>query len=359
MDKKTPLYDKHVEWKGKIVPFGGFLMPVQYAGGIIAEHMAVREKAGLFDVSHMGEVIFEGPTALATLNHLLTNDYTNLAIGRVRYGVMCREDGGCLDDLIVYRMGEEKYLIVVNASNHDKDAAHMEQHLLPETKFTDISEETGLLALQGPASKEIAAKLVESGELPTQYYSFKEHVVMCGIECIVSRTGYTGEYGYEIFCPADKAAVLWDAILEAGKDEGILPCGLGARDTLRLEAAMPLYGHEMDETVNPLETGLDFGVKMGKDDFIGKSGIEAKPISRERIGLKVAGRGIVREHCDVYKDGAPIGHTTSGTFCPYLKGAYAMALVSKGAAVVGDTVEAEVRGKKVACEVVALPFYKR
>ena len=359
MDKKTPLYDKHVEWKGKIVPFGGFLMPVQYAGGIIAEHMAVREKAGLFDVSHMGEVIFEGPTALATLNHLLTNDYTNLAIGRVRYGVMCREDGGCLDDLIVYRMGEEKYLIVVNASNHDKDVAHMEQHLLPETKFTDISEETGLLALQGPASKEIAAKLVESGELPTQYYSFKEHVVMCGIECIVSRTGYTGEYGYEIFCPADKAAVLWDAILEAGKDEGILPCGLGARDTLRLEAAMPLYGHEMDETVNPLETGLDFGVKMGKEDFIGKSGIEAKPISRERIGLKVAGRGIVREHCDVYKDGAQIGHTTSGTFCPYLKGAYAMALVSKGAAAVGDTVEAEVRGKKVACEVVALPFYKR
>lgn len=359
MDKKTPLYENHVAWKGKMVPFGGYVMPVQYAAGIIAEHMAVRTKAGLFDVSHMGEVIFEGPTALASLNHILTNDYTSLAIGRVRYGVMCQEDGGALDDLIVYRMGEEKYLVVVNAANHDKDVAHMVPNLLEGTKFTDISEETGLLALQGPASKEIISKLVESGELPEKYYSFTEHVVLSGIECIVSRTGYTGEFGYEIFCPADKASVLWEAILAAGADEGILPCGLGARDTLRLEAAMPLYGHEMNETVNPLETGLDFGVKMGKEEFIGKAGIEAKPIARERIGLKVTGRGIVREHEDVYFNGELLGHTTSGTFCPFLKGAYAMALVTKGLVKVGDTVEADVRGRKVACEVVPLPFYKR
>lgn len=359
MDKKTPLYENHVAWKGKMVPFGGYVMPVQYAAGIIAEHMAVRTKAGLFDVSHMGEVIFEGPTALASLNHLLTNDYTSLAVGRVRYGVMCQEDGGALDDLIVYRMGEEKYLVVVNAANHDKDVAHMVPNLLEGTKFTDISEETGLLALQGPASKEIISKLVESGELPEKYYSFTEHVVLSGIECIVSRTGYTGEFGYEIFCPADKASVLWEAILAAGADEGILPCGLGARDTLRLEAAMPLYGHEMNETVNPLETGLDFGVKMGKEEFIGKAGIEAKPIARERIGLKVTGRGIVREHEDVYFNGELLGHTTSGTFCPFLKGAYAMALVTKGLVKVGDTVEADVRGRKVACEVVPLPFYKR
>lgn len=359
MDKKTPLYENHVAWKGKMVPFGGYVMPVQYAAGIIAEHMAVRTKAGLFDVSHMGEVIFEGPTALASLNHLLTNDYTSLAVGRVRYGVMCQEDGGALDDLIVYRMGEEKYLVVVNAANHDKDVAHMVPNLLEGTKFTDISEETGLLALQGPASKEIISKLVESGELPEKYYSFTEHVVLSGIECIVSRTGYTGEFGYELFCPADKASVLWEAILAAGADEGILPCGLGARDTLRLEAAMPLYGHEMNETVNPLETGLDFGVKMGKEEFIGKAGIEAKPIARERIGLKVTGRGIVREHEDVYFNGELLGHTTSGTFCPFLKGAYAMALVTKGLVKVGDTVEADVRGRKVACEVVPLPFYKR
>lgn len=359
MDKKTPLYEKHVALKGKMVPFGGYIMPVQYDKGIIAEHMAVRTKAGLFDVSHMGEVIFEGPGALATLNHLLTNDYTSLAVGRVRYGVMCREDGGCLDDLIVYRLGEEKYLVVVNAANHDKDVAHMKPNLLPETTFTDISDETGLLALQGPLSKEIISKILEGGELPEKYYSASQHVQLAGVDCLVSRTGYTGEFGYEIFCPAEKAPGLWDAILAAGADEGILPCGLGARDTLRLEAAMPLYGHEMNETVNPLETGLDFGVKMNKPDFIGKAGIEAHPIARERIGLKVTGRGIVREGEDLYLGEEKIGHTTSGTFCPYLKGAYAMALVTKGKVAVGDTVEADVRGRRIAAEVVPLPFYKR
>lgn len=359
MDKKTPLYDKHVALKGKMVPFGGYIMPVQYDKGIIAEHMAVRTKAGLFDVSHMGEVIFEGPGALATLNHLLTNDYTSLAVGRVRYGVMCQEDGGCLDDLIVYRLGEEKYLVVVNAANHDKDVAHMKPNLLPDTTFTDISDETGLLALQGPESKAIITKILESGELPEKYYSASQHVTLAGIDCLVSRTGYTGEFGYEIFCPADRAADLWDTILTAGADNGILPCGLGARDTLRLEAAMPLYGHEMNETVNPLETGLDFGVKMNKADFIGKAGIEAHPITRERIGLKVTGRGIVREEEDLYFGDEKIGHTTSGTFCPYLKGAYAMALVEKGKVSVGDTVEADVRGRRIAAEVVPLPFYKR
>ncbi len=359
MDKKTPLYDNHVALKGKMVPFGGYIMPVQYDKGIIAEHMAVRTKAGLFDVSHMGEVIFEGPTALATLNNLLTNDFTNLAIGRVRYSVMCQEDGGCLDDLIVYRLGEEKYLVVVNAANHDRDVAHMKQHIKEGTTFTDISEETGLLALQGPESKTIISKILESGELQEKYYSFTEHVVLAGIECTVSRTGYTGEFGYEIFCPSDKAPALWDAILAAGKDDGILPCGLGARDTLRLEAAMPLYGHEMNETVSPLETDLDFGVKMNKDTFIGKAGIEARGVHRERIGLKVTGRGIIRENEPVFVGEEQIGKTTSGTFCPYLKGAYAMALVEKGKVALGDTVEAEVRGRRVAAEVVALPFYKR
>lgn len=272
---------------------------------------------------------------------------------------MCQEDGGCLDDLIVYRLGEEKYLVVVNAANHDKDVAHMKPNLLPDTTFTDISDETGLLALQGPESKAIITKILESGELPEKYYSASQHVTLAGIDCLVSRTGYTGEFGYEIFCPADRAADLWDAILAAGADNGILPCGLGARDTLRLEAAMPLYGHEMNETVNPLETGLDFGVKMNKADFIGKAGIEAHPITRERIGLKVTGRGIVREEEDLYFGDEKIGHTTSGTFCPYLKGAYAMALVEKGKVSVGDTVEADVRGRRIAAEVVPLPFYKR
>jgi len=359
MDKKTPLYENHVALGGKMVPFGGYLMPVQYSG-ILAEHMAVRTRAGLFDVSHMGEVIYEGAGALAALNRLLTNDFTNLAIGRVRYSVMCGEDGGCLDDLIVYRLAEEKYLVVVNAANHDRDVAHMREEL-PERGviFTDVSEETGLVALQGPASKEILEKLAPADTLPEKYYSVAQGVTLCGVECLVSRTGYTGEFGYEIFTPAEKTAAIWDALLAAGKDEGLVPCGLGARDTLRLEAAMPLYGHEMNETVSPLETGLGFGVKMNKETFIGKTGIEARGTSRERIGLKVTGRGIVREHEPVTFAGEEIGMTTSGTFCPYLKGAYAMALIAKGKVKIGDTVEADVRGRKVAAEVVALPFYKR
>lgn len=358
MDKKTPLYDKHVALKGKMVSFGGYLMPVQYDKGILAEHMAVRTEAGIFDVSHMGEVIFEGKGALKSLNHLLSNDFTNLAIGRVRYSTMLNENGGVIDDLIVYHLGEDRYMVVVNAATHDKDVAHMKANLLADTTFTDISEETGLVSLQGPKSKEILEPLVESGELPTKYYSETEHVFIGGVECLVSRTGYTGEFGYEIFCASDKVGIIWDLLLAKG--EGVvLPCGLGARDTLRLEAAMPLYGHEMNDSVSPLETGLDFGVKVGKEEFIGREALLANPPKRERIGLKVTGRGIVREEQEVTLNGERIGETTSGTFCPFLKGAYAMALITKGAAKVGDTVEVNVRGRSIACEVVPLPFYKR
>lgn len=358
LDKKTPLYDRHVSLKGKMVSFGGYTMPVQYGKGILAEHMAVRTKMGMFDVSHMGEVLFEGKGALASINHLISNDYTNLPIEKVRYGTMLNEKGGVIDDLIVYHLGEDRYMVVVNAATHDKDAAHMKANLLPDTKFTDISDETGLISLQGPMTKDFLPTLVEGGELPEKYYSEKEHVIIGGVDCLVSRTGYTGEFGYEIFCPADKVGIIWDLLLEKG-GEDLLPCGLGARDTLRLEAAMPLYGHEMDETVSPLETGLDFAVKLNKKEFIGLPALLANPPKRERIGLKVTGRGIVREEEDVYLNGTVIGRTTSGTYCPYLKGAYAMALVEKGSVKIGDTVEADVRGRKVACEVVPLPFYKR
>ena len=354
-EKRTPLYEKHVALGGKMVPFGGYLMPVQYEG-IIAEHTAVREKAGIFDCSHMGEVIYEGKGALATLNHLLSNDYTNLAIGRVRYGTMLNEEGGVIDDLIVYRLGEEKYMVVVNAGTHDKDVEHMKKHVLADTTFTDISDSIGLVSLQGPLSKEILTPLVEEGELPTVYYSEKENIKIAGVTCLVSRTGYTGEFGYEIFCDADKTGIIWDALMATGK---VTPCGLGARDTLRLEAAMPLYGHEMDETVSPLETGLDFGVKLSKEDFIGRDALLASPPKRERIGLKVTGRGIVREQQDVFVGDEKIGHTTSGTFLPTLGGAYAMALVEKGKVSVGDAVSINVRGRLISCEVVSLPFYKR
>ena len=357
MEQKTPLYDCHVAQEGKIVPFAGYLLPVQYPTGVIAEHMAVRTKCGLFDVSHMGEVIYEGPDALANINKILTNDYTKMDIGRVRYSLMCYEDGGVVDDLLVYKMREDKYLIVVNAGNHHKDVAWMQDHLFGDVRFTDISDSVAQIALQGPAADAIIAKLTQ--DIPQKYYSFIDNVDIGGITALISQTGYTGEKGYEIYVAAADASQMWQKLLAAGKDEGLIPCGLGARDTLRLEAAMPLYGHEMDETVSPLETGLNFAVKLDKE-FIGRDALlAAGEPKRQRVGLKVLGRGIVREHQDVYYQGQLIGHSTSGTHCPYLGGAYAMALVTAKSVNIGDKVEVDVRGRRIEAEVVPLPFYKR
>ncbi|MEF9876763.1 MAG: glycine cleavage system aminomethyltransferase GcvT [Gordonibacter sp.] len=360
MEKKTPLYDEHVACKGKIVPFAGYLLPVEYPTGLMAEHEAVRTKAGLFDVSHMGEVMFTGPTALATLNHLLTNEYSTLAPGRCRYAALCYDDGGMVDDLIVYRIDDEVFLVVVNAANKDKDVAWMADHLLEGTVMRDVSDEMAQLALQGPRALAILEGLADPAALPEKYYTFTREVDVAGAVCLVSRTGYTGEDGFELYCTPDQAAKLWRELLEAGADEGLVPCGLGARDTLRLEASMPLYGHEMDATIDPLEAGLGFAVKMDKDEFIGKQALVAKGTpARQRIGLRVTGRGIIRDGHDLFADGKLIGHTTSGTFCPHLKQACAMALVDAGCVAVGDAVEADVRGRRVQAEVVALPFYRR
>ena len=349
MALKTPLYEEHVALDGRIVEFAGYLLPVQYPTGVIQEHMAVREGVGLFDVSHMGEVRLSGKDALANLNRLLTNDYTNLKVGRVRYGVMCYEDGGCVDDLIVYRKGEEDFFIVVNASNRHKDVAWMKEHLEGEVEFEDVSDQYAQLALQGPLSGEVLSPYTE---LPQRYYSFIETTII-GKEVLLSQTGYTGDYGFEIYCKPEDAPLLWRELL---KDERVVPCGLGARDTLRLEAGMPLYGHEMDETITPLETGLEFGVKLDKP-FIGREAMMQK-CTRRRIGIQMTGRGIAREHCDVYLGDTCIGHTTSGTHCPYLKGAYAMALVDHDYEV-GTALQVDIRGKRVDGVVVPLPFYKR
>lgn len=360
MECKTALYDTHVKYGGKMVPFAGFLLPVQYGTGVIAEHMAVRTACGLFDVSHMGEILCEGETALANLNHLLTNDFTNMADGQARYSPMCNEEGGVVDDLIVYKIRDHHYFIVVNAANKDKDFAWMQAHKLPGAELTDISEGVGQLALQGPKAEEILLKLTKRENLPVKYYTFIPDREVAGIRCLISKTGYTGEDGYELYMEAGKAPELFEALMEAGKEEGLIPCGLGARDTLRLEAAMPLYGHEMDDGITPLETGLSFAVKMKKPEFIGRAALEAKgEPERVRVGLKVTGRGIIREHETVYAAGEAIGSTTSGTHAPYLGYPVAMALVKKAYAEPGTRVEAEVRGRRVAAEVVALPFYKR
>lgn len=371
MERKTPLYESHIKAGGKIVEFAGYLLPVQYETGLISEHMAVRTSAGLFDVSHMGEVKLWGKDALQNIQQLLTNDFRRMINGQVKYSPMCNDNGGVVDDLLVYQRNEEEYLIVINAANRLKDVEWMRMHLTGDVEMEDISDEIAQLALQGPKAKEILCRVAEESQLPVRYYSFTEGVKIAGIDCLVSRTGYTGEDGFEIYCKSELAPKLWEALLEAGGYTGgktekedtsnvVIPCGLGARDTLRFEAAMPLYGHEMDDTISPLEIGLGFAVKMEKADFIGKAGILSRGTPKiTRVGLAITGRGIAREECPVYLGEKLLGTTTSGTYCPYLGRPFAMALIPVEHSAIGTQLEVEVRGRRIAAEITPLPFYKR
>ncbi len=358
--KRTPLYGAHVRLGGRMVEFGGFEMPVQYPTGVIREHMAVRTACGLFDVSHMGEVTLEGPDSVKNLNMLLTNDYTCMEDGQARYSPMCNENGGTVDDLIVYKVSGDRYFIVVNASNREKDVAWMKEHLFGDAVLNDVSDAWGQIALQGPAAEKILKKMTAPENIPQKGYHALWDRDVGGIKCIVSRTGYTGSDGFELYVPAEKTEEMWNALLENGQDEGLIPCGLGARDTLRLEASMPLYGHELSDTISPLTAGLGYFVKMDKPDFIGKSALEAagQP-PRRRVGLKAVGRGILREHQDVYLDGRKIGQTTSGTHCPYIGCSAAMAILDREHAGIGTHVEVDVRGRMVEAEIVPMPFYKK
>ncbi len=385
MAKRTWGYELHLAAGGKMVEFAGYDLPIEYKTGLAAEHMAVRKRAGLFDVSHMGEFLLTGTGARAWLNRVLTNSFDSLKPGRVRYSVMCNELGGCLDDLIVYCISDQEFLLVVNAANREKDWAWLNSHLTkdrsedpadaqsegpaadrPEGLAEDVviedqSEETGLLALQGPLSAKALA-LISDGVLPVKNYSFSDQVRVAGVVCRVARTGYTGEYGFEIFLrsPEDLKTV-WNALLGLTDENGealVVPAGLGARDTLRLEAGMPLYGHEMDETVNPLEAALDFAVKLDKD-FVGRDAIQASlPLKRRRVGLVAIDKGIAREHCPIFFNGEEVGQTTSGTYAPYLERAVAMALAKTAIVEVGTIVDVQVRKRMIKMEVVELPFYK-
>ena len=362
MELKTPLYEKHLEYGGKMVPFGGYILPVQYKdSGVIKEHMAVRTAAGMFDVSHMGEIICEGPDALANLQMLLTNDFTNMVDEQARYSPMCNEKGGTVDDLIVYKMNDNKYFLVVNAANKDKDYKWMCDHQFGDVTFTDVSDQYAQIAVQGPKAKDIISKICKPGSIPEKYYYSVMGAEVAGIPCICSTTGYTGEDGVELYLPAAKAPEMWDAIYEAGKDDGLIPCGLGARDTLRMEAGMPLYGHEMDDDISPREAGLMFAIKLKKEeDFIGKKPmVEAGKPAVVRVGLKITGRGIAREHQDIYVGDEKIGYTTSGTKGPYFDYPIAMARVPREYKEIGTKVEIDVRGRRVEAEVIELPFYKR
>lgn len=361
MERKTPLYDAHVKAGGKMVPFAGYILPVQYGTGVNKEHLAVRTAVGMFDVSHMGEILCEGPDALANLNNILTNDFTGMVDEQARYSPMANEHGGTVDDLIVYKFGDEKYFLVVNAANKDKDYQWMLDHQQGDVTFTDVSDQYAQIAVQGPKAMDVIAKLAKPEDIPTKYYHAKIASEVAGIPCIVSKTGYTGEDGVELYLPAARAEKMWDALLEAGEEFGLIPCGLGARDTLRMEAGMPLYGHEMNDDISPIEAGLKFAVKMKKDDFIGKKPMEeAGDPDVVRVGLQVTGRGIVREHQDVYDEaGNLIGQTTSGTKTPCFDKPIAMARVPKACKEPGTKLVVDVRGRKVECEVVKLPFYAR
>ena len=361
--KRTPLFEAHRELGARLVEFGGWEMPVQYSG-ILEEHRAVRERAGLFDVSHMGEFRVEGPGALAFLNGLVPNDVSRLAINQALYTQLCRPDGGVVDDLIIYRLGDEQYMTVVNAGTLDKDWAWISEHAAGHDDFTltNISDETALIALQGPLARTILKPLTTTDLDAIAYYHCQPGVV-AGIDCLISRTGYTGEDGFELYHQADRAVELWRALLAAGESSGLLPAGLGARDTLRLEAGYCLYGHELSDDITPLEAGLGWTVKLNKaDDFIGKQALIAEKrdgLRRKLIGVELRERGIPRAGYPILRDGKQVGEVTSGTMCPTLGHAAALGFVPPSDAAVGMELAVEIRGKAIPAVVVALPFYKR
>lgn len=347
-EKKTALYELHLKEDARMVSFAGYLMPIQYSS-IIKEHESVRQRAGVFDVSHMGQIMIQGPDSKSFLDYLLCNKIDNIKPGRMKYSPMLNEKGNILDDILVYCFNDEKFMLVVNASNTTKDYDWIIRVKKGNVDIKNISDEMSLIALQGPDSQKILSKF--TNDLPVKYYSFKEEVEILSHKVLISRNGYTGEDGFEIYSNAQAITDIFKALLE----EGVTPCGLGARDTLRLEAAMPLYGHEMSEEISPLDTSLEFFTKMDKPDFIGKDSLKDKNLCR--IGLKNLDSGILRDGMSVYKDDLVVGKITSGTYLPTLKGSYAMAIVNKD--YINKELESKIRDKNVKLEVVELPFYKR
>lgn len=358
--KRTPLYGEHVAAGAKIVPFAGYEMPVQYKTGIIAEHQAVRKIAGLFDVSHMGELEVKGPQALELVQFVTTNDASKLAIGQAQYAVICREDGGCIDDCIVYRF-QEDYMIVVNASNRDKDRDWIVHHADKfDVEVTDRSDEIALIALQGPEAQTILSRLTKVALDDIKYYHFAVGDVS-GASAVISRTGYTGEDGFELYVQNADAVDLWRKIMAAGAVEGIIPTGLGARDSLRLEMGYALYGNDIDDLHTPLEAGLAWVVKLDKEDFLGKAALvkqKTEGVQQRLAGFMLKERGFPRHGYEVRVGGEPAGEVTSGTVSPSLEQGIGLAYVPTDASKAGSALDIMVRDKAVPAEVVRAPFYK-
>lgn len=359
MDKHTPLYDEHVKLGARIVPFAGFLMPLEYSG-IIDEHVAVRQAMGMFDLSHMGELHVTGDDALAAIDRLVTNDIRGLAVGQIRYTPMCYEDGGIIDDLLVYRYPDH-LMLVVNAANIEKDLNWVRDHLVGDARVENISDDVALIAIQGPEAQAFLQGFTESDLAAIPYYHFVEGAV-AGINATISRTGYTGEDGFELYVRPGDAAQVWAVLLKAGAPEGLKPVGLGARDTLRLEAGYMLYGNDIDHSTSPLEAGLGWTVKFGEHDFIGRPVLERQKeegLKRRMVALEMLDRRIPRPHCVVYRDGEPIGELTSGTFSPTYKKGIGLGYVQTGSARAGTDVAVQIRSDTYPARLVRKPVYKR
>lgn len=359
--KRTPLYEEHQKSGAKIIDFGGWEMPVQYAG-VIEEHHTVREKAGLFDVSHMGEINVKGKDAFAYVQYLITNDVSRIQDGQILYSPMCYPHGGIVDDLLVYRYGKEHFFIVVNASNTDKDFAWMKEKAEGfDIDLENVSNQFAQLALQGPLSEKILQRLTKVDLAEIKYYWFK-HGEVEGIPCLISRTGYTGEDGFEIYLAPEKASQLWKKILEEGASEGIQPIGLGARDTLRFEARLPLYGNELGNDITPLEAGLSIFVKLDKENFVGKEALleqKLNGIPRKLVGIEMIDRGIARSHYPLQKNGEEVGFVTSGSFSPTLNKNIALGLIRSEFAQIGETLDVMIRGRAIKAKIIPSLFYKR
>jgi aminomethyltransferase len=355
--KRTPLHAVHVKAGARMVPFGGWEMPVQYSG-IIEEHRAVRRAVGLFDISHMGELEVEGPRALAALQRLLTNDAAALEVGQVQYSLLCRPDGGIVDDVTLYRLVPDRFMLTVNAANIDKDWTWVTEHGT-EARWRNASAETALLAVQGPRAEECVQRLADRDLSGVGYYRFAGGRV-AGVPALISRTGYTGEDGFELYFAAVEAERLWFEILDAGERHGITPAGLGARDTLRLEMRYALYGNDIDDTTNPVEAGLGWVVKLGKGDFIGRSAIErvkAEGPRRKLVGFEMVDRAVARHGYRILKDGRESGMVTSGSYGPSVDKYIGVGYVTTELARVGSEIDVEVRGVPKRARIVPTPFY--
>ena len=359
--KRTALFETHEKMGGKLIEFSGWVMPVQYEG-IIEEHEAVRNTAGIFDVSHMGEVRIKGKAATDFVQHLFTNDISVLVEGQVQYGMMCYENGTVVDDLLVYKYANDHYLLVINAGNIDKDMAWINEHAKNfEVVVEPLSDLLSEVAIQGPLAEAILQKLSNIDLATIGFFHFLDGVEIDGINCIVSRTGYTGEDGFEVYTHNENIAQIWNKLMEVGAVDGLKPCGLGCRDTLRFEASLPLYGHEISNEITPLEAGLGFFVKLDKTDFIGKDALVKQKqvgLSRKLVGFEMS-KGIPRQGYEVFSGDEEIGVVTTGYYSPTLKRNIGLALIQSEFASMGGNISVQVRKKRFDAVIISKKFYQK